>query len=38
MLFGRGAGDCPEAEVVKNVTDANANAAEALRNTRGIDT
>ncbi len=30
--------DCPEAEVVKNVTDVNANATEALMNARRIDT
>ena len=38
VLFGWAAGDCPEAEVVKNVTDVNANATEALMNARGIDT
>jgi hypothetical protein len=38
VLFGRSAGDCPEAEVVKNVTDVNANATEILMNARGIDT
>jgi hypothetical protein len=38
VLFGRAAGDCPEAEVVKNVADVNANATEALVNARGIDT
>ena len=38
VLFGRAAGDCPEAEVGKNVTDVNANATEALMNARGIDT
>ena len=38
VLFGGGAGDCPEAEVGKNATDINANATEALVNARGIDT
>jgi hypothetical protein len=38
VLFGRAAGGCPEAEVVKNVADVNANATEALLNARGIDT
>jgi len=37
-LFGGAAGACPEAEVVKNVADVNANASEALMNARGIDT
>jgi hypothetical protein len=38
VLFGRAAGGCPQAEVVKNVADVNANATEALLNARGIDT
>ena len=38
VLFGRGAGDCPEADVGKSVTDVNANATEAVMNARGIDT
>ena len=38
VLVGWAAGDCPEAEVGKNVTDVNANATEALMNARGIDT
>ena len=38
VLFGGAAGACPEAEVVKNVADVNANATEALLNARGIDT
>jgi hypothetical protein len=38
VLLGRESVDCPEAEVVKNVTDVNANATEALMNARGIDT
>ena len=38
VLSGGAAGDCPEADVVRNVTDVNANASEALMNARGIDT
>ena len=38
VVFGGGSGDCPEAEVVKNGTDVNANATEALINAREIDT
>ena len=38
VLSGGAAGDCPEAEVVRNITDVNANATEALMNARGIDT
>jgi hypothetical protein len=38
VLLGGESGDCPEAEVVKNVTDVNTNATEALMNARGIDT
>ena len=37
-LFGGAAGDCPEADAVKTVTDISANTAEALMNARGIDT
>jgi len=35
---GGAAGDCPEALVVRNVTDANAQAREVLMNARGIGT
>jgi hypothetical protein len=38
VLIGWAAGDCPEAEVVKNVTDVNANAAETLMSATGLDT
>jgi hypothetical protein len=38
VLFGVVAGDCPKAEVVKNVADVNANAIEVLMNARCIDT
>jgi hypothetical protein len=38
VLIGWTAGDCPEAEVVKNVTDVNANAAETLMSAPGLDT
>jgi hypothetical protein len=38
VLFGGAAGDCPEAEVVKKGTEANANATEVLMNARAIDT
>ena len=38
VLIGCAAGDCPEAEVVKNVADVNANAAETLMSTPGLDT
>jgi hypothetical protein len=37
-LLGGGAGDCPEAEVAKNVADVNTNATEALMHARDIDT
>jgi hypothetical protein len=36
-VFGRGDGDCPEAEVVNNITDVNTNANESLIYARGID-
>jgi hypothetical protein len=36
-MLGRGAGDCPEAEVVNNITDVNKNANESLMYARGID-
>jgi hypothetical protein len=36
MLFGRVAGDCPEAEVV-NKAEVNANATKSLINAHGID-
>jgi hypothetical protein len=38
VLFGWAAGDCPEAEVVKIVTDVNANATEVLMHAPRIDT
>jgi hypothetical protein len=38
VLFGRAIADCPEAEVVKNGTNVNANATEALMNAQSIDT
>ena len=38
VLFGGVSEDCPEAEVVKNGIDVNANATEALINARDIDT
>src|SRR5688500_19035279 len=37
-LSGGAAGDCPEAGVVKNRSDVNATAAEALTHARDIDT
>jgi hypothetical protein len=37
VLLGRAAGDCPEAEAVRNGTDVSVNATEALMNARGID-
>jgi hypothetical protein len=37
-VLGGGSEDCPEAEVVKNGTDVNANATETLINARDIDT
>jgi len=38
VLAGWAGGDCPKAEVVKDGTDVNAKATEAVINARGIDT